>query len=62
MTVAHHLDDDALDRAFEELAGFDCSFTVTEFHLYEHGADQVWRAVDAFSFDAGPTEGAGVRR
>ena len=26
VTVAHHLDDAALDRAFEELAGFDCTF------------------------------------
>src|SRR6476620_640348 len=24
VTVAHHLEDDLLDRAFEELAGFDC--------------------------------------
>ena len=39
VTVAHHLDDDRLDRAFEELAGFDCAFTVADFHLYVHDAE-----------------------
>jgi 2'-5' RNA ligase len=62
VTVAHHVDDSAMDRAFEDLASYHCTFEVQEFHLYEHGSDQVWRAVDAFSFDAGPAEGAGVRR
>ena len=48
VTVAHHLDDEALDRAFTDLADFECSFDVDEFHLYEHGADGVWRPVRTF--------------
>lgn len=43
VTVAHHLADDALDRATQELADFECRFSVDGFHLYEHGDDEVWR-------------------
>jgi 2'-5' RNA ligase len=43
VTVAHHLSDESLDLAAESLEGFDCGFEVTEFLLYEHGADGVWR-------------------
>ena len=39
VTVAHHLDDPALDIAFDTLSEFSCAFDVTEFHLYVHGAD-----------------------
>ena len=53
VTVAHLLDDDGLDRAFEEMAGFECAFTVTEFHLYVHDADHGWKATHDFSL-AGP--------
>jgi 2'-5' RNA ligase len=49
VTVAHLLDDDGLDRAFEELADFDCAFTVAEFHLYVHDADQGWKATHDFA-------------
>ncbi|GGL29509.1 2'-5' RNA ligase family protein [Phycicoccus endophyticus] len=45
VTVAHHLDDDALDRAYTGLAGFRCDFTVTSVELYEHAEDGVWRVV-----------------
>ena len=38
-----------LDRAFYELADFECTFDVTEFHLYEHGPDGVWRPVRTFA-------------
>jgi len=51
VTVAHHVSDDNLDRAFKELADFECTFDVTAFHLYEHGADRVWRAVRAFELE-----------
>jgi 2'-5' RNA ligase len=50
VTVAHHLPDEALDRAFTELADFECRFRVEEFHLYEHGNDGVWRTRRAFGF------------
>lgn len=48
VTVAHHLDEGLLDRAFEELASFDCRFTVDQISLYEHRDDQGWTPVRAF--------------
>jgi 2'-5' RNA ligase len=50
VTVAHHLDDDALDRAAKELADFAAAFDVTGFVLYEHGTDGVWRPRHRFRF------------
>ncbi|WP_265447902.1 2'-5' RNA ligase family protein [Flexivirga meconopsidis] len=50
VTIAHGLDDTALDRAFDELASYDCRFEVGGFDLYEHGDDQVWRPVESFVF------------
>ena len=44
VTVAHLDDDDLLDRAFDELAAFDCFFTVDAFHLYVHDPDLGWKA------------------
>ncbi len=50
VTVAHHLADETLDRAFDDLAGFECDFTVDRFSLYVHdrglrlGADARLRA------------------
>jgi 2'-5' RNA ligase len=49
VTVAHHVPEENLDRAFKELADFECTFDVTEFHLYEHGDDGVWRPVRSFA-------------
>lgn len=49
VTVAHHLDDPSLDRAFEELAGFECRFRVSEFHLYVHHEEEGWRATRTFA-------------
>jgi len=51
VTVAHHVDDAAMDRAFNELASYECSFEVASFDLYEHGSDLVWRAVRSFDFN-----------
>ena len=42
VTVAHHLDDDSLDRAFEDLASFECDFTADRFSLYVHDAGTGW--------------------
>ncbi len=50
VTVAHHVDDEALDRALETLRDFTASFRVTSFCLYEHGADGVWRPEHRFPF------------
>ena len=57
VTVAHHLADEALDRATAELAGFECQFTVEGFHLYEHGDDQVWRPQGWYAFGSGSSSG-----
>ncbi|WP_224126382.1 2'-5' RNA ligase family protein [Nocardioides sp. TRM66260-LWL] len=54
VTVAHHLDDPTLDRAFEELGDFECEFTVEEFHLYVHDARHGWRPTDAFALRTPP--------
>lgn len=48
VTVAHHLDDDALDRAFAELGDFECVFDVKEFWLYLHDAETGWEPTRAF--------------
>lgn len=52
VTIAHHVDEAAMDRAFNELASYECSFEVGAFHLYEHGDDLVWRVVRSFDFGA----------
>ena len=36
VTVAHDLDEHLLDRAFEELSGFECRFQVEHLRLYVH--------------------------
>jgi 2'-5' RNA ligase len=51
VTVAHHLADEVLDRAFAGLSGYAADFDVTGFSLYEHGADQVWRPWRSFAVD-----------
>lgn len=59
VTIAHHVDDAAMDRAFDELASYDCSFEVGAFHLYEHGDDLVWHAVRSFDFNTGVNSAPG---
>lgn len=53
VTVAHHLPDEALDRAFSELATYEVRFRVDAVHVYEHGGDGVWRPVTRFEFGLG---------
>lgn len=52
VTIAHDLPEEALDRAFEELADFECTFTVDEFHLYAHDEERGWRPTDDFALRA----------
>lgn len=54
VTVAHHLDDHVLDRAFADLAGFEARFSVGCFHLYEHDPDRGWRPTRSFELAPGP--------
>ncbi|MET7690140.1 2'-5' RNA ligase family protein [Streptomyces sp. NPDC005483] len=50
VTVAHGIDEAAMDRAFEELADFEAEWPCTGFALYEQGADGVWRKLREFAF------------
>lgn len=43
VTIAHHLPDEALDRAFTELADFESVFDAEEFHLYVHDEEKGWQ-------------------
>jgi 2'-5' RNA ligase len=52
VTVAHGLEDGALDRAYEEMNGFRAEFEVPGFSLYRLGADNVWRPLQAYAFGA----------
>jgi 2'-5' RNA ligase len=49
VTVAHHVADAHLDRAFAEMSGFECAFEVSGFHLYVHHPDRGWKATRDFS-------------
>ena len=59
VTVAHHVDESAMDRAFSELATYECSFEVSSFDLVEHGEDLVWRSVSTFDFTGAVTSDSG---
>ncbi|MEZ0492763.1 2'-5' RNA ligase family protein [Kineococcus sp. TBRC 1896] len=50
VTVAHDVDESALDRAELVLRDWEATFTVKGFSLYEHGADGVWRPREDFTF------------
>ncbi len=52
VTVAHDLPQQALDRAFDELAAFECRFDVVEFHLYVHDERAGWRPTHDFALRA----------
>jgi 2'-5' RNA ligase len=49
VTVAHHLSEELLDRAFEEMADFECTFVVDRFSLYVHGPGTGWVPTRHFS-------------
>ncbi|MET9799429.1 2'-5' RNA ligase family protein [Streptomyces sp. NPDC006368] len=53
VTVAHGIAEEAMDRAFEELARFEAQWTVGSFALYEQGADGVWRKLSEYEFGVG---------
>lgn len=58
VTIAHGVPEDGLDRAFRELSGFEATFQVDGFDLYEHGTDEVWRPVSHFAFEGQPAKRA----
>ncbi len=53
VTVAHHLSDEQLDRAFDGLADFECEFAVDDFKLYVHDEDLGWRPTRYFALQPG---------
>ncbi|TXJ75319.1 2'-5' RNA ligase family protein [Streptomyces lavendulae] len=50
VTVAHGIEDAAMDRAFAGLAGFEAEWPCNGFALYEQGADGVWRKLREYTF------------
>ena len=64
VTVAHGIEDEAMDRAFEELADYQAQWPCTGFALYEQGADGVWRKLREFTFRGAvvPPQAAHVAR
>ncbi len=52
VTIAHNLDEVSLDRAYDELSGFECQFNVDGFALYEHDDVNGW--VPKRTFALGP--------
>lgn len=62
VTVAHDVPEAELDRAFRELAGFECLFEAAAFHLYTHDEQQGWTADATFPLTGkakGPRTGEG---
>ncbi|MGW0768457.1 2'-5' RNA ligase family protein [Streptomyces sp. NPDC002676] len=50
VTVAHGIDEAAMDRAFAELADYGAEWPCAGFSLYEQGADGVWRKLREYMF------------
>ncbi|HEY0186514.1 MAG TPA: 2'-5' RNA ligase family protein [Cellulomonas sp.] len=59
VTVAHEVDDAALDSAFVDLAEFDARFEVPVIQAYEHGDDGMWRARGSYPLAGVPDAGPG---
>jgi 2'-5' RNA ligase len=53
VTIAHHLSEQQLDQAFDELADFECEFRVQNFGLYVHGNEQGWTPTRCFGLSPG---------
>jgi 2'-5' RNA ligase len=53
ITIAHHLADDVMDRAYKDLSNYRAEFEAWGFSLYEHGLDGVWRPQCDFLFGDG---------
>lgn len=64
VTVAHGIDEAAMDRAFDELAQYEAEWSCTGFALAEQGADGVWRKLRDYAFGGAvvPPQAAHVDR
>jgi len=54
VTVAHHLDEALLDKAFDDMASFDCRFVVDHFWIYEHRDGEGWAPAKDFALAPEP--------
>jgi len=61
VTVAHDLPPDALDRAFEAVRGYEATFRVWGYTLFEQDIDGTWRPQRDFVFGTGGGPGPGSR-
>ncbi len=52
VTIAHHLDEDRLDVAFDGLDDFRGSFDVSSFELFHQTDDGVWRPLSSYTLGA----------
>jgi len=53
VTIAHHVSEQQLDLAFEELADFECEFLVKSFGLYVHDVERGWSPTRCFGLSPG---------
>jgi 2'-5' RNA ligase len=53
VTIAHDVAEGQLDRAFAELADFECAFDVDDFRLYVHDQERGWTPTRFFSLLTG---------
>lgn len=60
VTVAHDVDDDALDAAQAHMAGYDARFEVTHLHRFVHDG-RAWRSARQFAFGVSATADAATR-
>ncbi|GAB3578145.1 2'-5' RNA ligase family protein [Calidifontibacter terrae] len=49
VTIAHHVPEDNLEEAFDEMSDFRATFEVTAFDLYLQDDDGVWESVRRFA-------------
>ncbi len=54
VTIAHNIDDVGLDRAYDELSGFECQFMVDGFALYQHDDVDGWAPKRTFALGPEP--------
>jgi len=62
VTVAHDVAPEALDRVFADLAGFEASFPVDGFTLFEHDVTGHWRPLRDYSLNGSARPGARDQR
>ncbi|GMA20431.1 2'-5' RNA ligase family protein [Arsenicicoccus piscis] len=60
ITVAQGVSEENLDRAFDELATYTVTFTVSKFYLYIQGEDGAWHPVESFTLGASHADPAGT--